>query len=99
MLMAPVGFPNDAGIPPHVAQVPMAMVTAASGARRRTHSDVDLRWRWSAGAHSGKEPLAANGSAPTVRFSSVIDRLVDDDVGRVEGTSVGLFQQVGEVVA
>src|SRR4030095_12442056 len=34
-LMAPVGLPSADGTPPHVAQVPMAMVAAAPRARPR----------------------------------------------------------------
>ena len=36
--MAPVTPPRAAGIPPQVAQVPMATVAAAEGARSRTQS-------------------------------------------------------------
>src|SRR3972149_788238 len=38
MPMDPVTLPNAAGIPPHVAQVPIAMTAAAPGASRRTHA-------------------------------------------------------------
>ena len=38
----PVGFPSAAGIPPHVAHVPMAITAAAPGARRSIHSITEM---------------------------------------------------------
>ena len=38
--MAPVGLPSADGTPPHVAQVPMAIVAAAPGASRWSHVAV-----------------------------------------------------------
>src|SRR5215471_8275586 len=39
-LMAPVGLPSADGTPPHVEQVPIAMVAAAPGASLRSHVAV-----------------------------------------------------------
>jgi hypothetical protein len=69
-LIAPVGLPSAAGIPPHVAHVPIAITAAAPGARRRTHSEVGTRRRSSNGAHVGTAPSAAQGSPCAVRCSS-----------------------------
>ena len=71
--MAPVGFPAAAGMPPQVAQVPIAIVAAAPGASRRTHSAVAIRRRTSSGDQSGSAPSAAQGSPSMVRFSSGIE--------------------------
>ena len=43
-LMAPVGLPSADGMPPHVAQVPMAIVAAAPGASRDSHVAVGTGW-------------------------------------------------------
>ena len=37
-LMEPVTFPAAAGMPPHVAQVPIATIAAAPGAKRLSQS-------------------------------------------------------------
>src|SRR5713101_513538 len=45
--MAPVGLPSAAGTPPHVAQVPMAIVAAAPGESRPSQVAVG----------TGRDPL------------------------------------------
>src|SRR5262244_1342607 len=83
-LMAPVGLPSADGTPPHVAQVPMAMVAAAPGARRRNQVAV--------GTGCGLPPSTASTPMaekyPPVRHRA----LVDDHVGDTELT----FPRVGE---
>ena len=81
--MALVGLPFAAGMPPHVAQVPMAMTAAAPGARRSSHSML-VTWRPLSGVLTEAHPVALAGGG------LVHDRaLPRDDVGRVELTPLG----------
>ena len=54
-LIDPVMFPAAAGMPPHVAQVPIATIAAAPGASLLTQSVIRFGWSPS---DSGSKPPA-----------------------------------------
>ena len=57
-LIEPVTFPAAAGIPPHVAQVPIATYAAAPGAICHSQSVTRLGWSVSDSGSNPPAPIA-----------------------------------------